>query len=184
MTDFEQPIAAYLDREPMTVNDVSPPRCFTCDRPMTSQSELNRQIDWGWLVCDACMEQDIEDSCWCVYGWYLDGDPRQFEPDAENTPEEIERWRAACAAWELGVPIEPVPEEHGPWTDPATGTVTLGERPSPTAIGACHAPRAYGQGMSYCDQHPAAPDDWKGWPTETRSLVSGPLDEAGGGEER
>lgn len=38
-----------------------------------------------------------------TYGVFLGGDPRQFLPDEEVcTPEEIERWRAACQEWNEG----------------------------------------------------------------------------------
>lgn len=153
-----------------TVNDVLPPRCDTCDAALVHRSELERQIDSGILLCDHCWEADVEDDCWCVYGWYLGGDPRQFEPDEENTPAEIAAWRAACEAWEQGRAVEPAPEEHGPWTDPATGTVTLGARPSPTAVGACHAPRSYGQGASHCERHAQPPDAWRRWPIRHTEL--------------
>ena len=148
-----------------TANDVVPPLCFTCDKPLTTTEELNRRIDWGADLCDACLHADINDSCWCVYGWYLGGDPRQFQPDEENSPEEIAAWWAACEAWESGTQVEPAAEEHGPWTEPATGTITLGERPSETAVGMCSAPRAYGTGAIHCDQHKQPLDAWKQWPT-------------------
>lgn len=156
----------------MMVNDVSPPRCFTCDAALTTTAEMNRRIDWGTDLCDACLERDIEADCWCSYGWYLGGDPRQFQPDEENAEAEIAAWRLACEAWERGESVQPAAEEHGPWTDPETGKVTIGARPSPTAIGACHAPRAYGMGAIYCEQHQQSRDAWKQWPLRRSALES------------
>lgn len=86
-------------------------------------------------------------------------------PDEENSPEELAAWRAACEAWDRGEHVHPAAEVHGPWMEPGTGRVTLGERPSPEAIGHCAAPRAYGMGATHCDQHKPAPDAWKSWPT-------------------
>jgi hypothetical protein len=156
-----------------TVNDVQPPRCFTCDAPLTTSVEINRMIDFGMDLCQSCAEADERDACWCSYGWYLGGDPRQFEPDEENGPEEIAAWRAACEAWERGEAVEPAAEEHGPWKEPATGRISLGERPSASAVGICSAPRAYGVGTLYCEQHPAAPVAWKSWPLDHAALARG-----------
>lgn len=147
-----------------TVNDVMPPRCESCERMLFTREELNRRIDRGVDLCDHCLAAEEQDACWCSYGWYLGGDPRQFEPDAENGEAEIAAWRAACEAWERGEHVEPAAEEHGPWIEPVTGKVTIGARPSPTAVGMCSAPRAYGMGAKYCDQHRAAPDAWRSWP--------------------
>ena len=36
------------------------------------------------------------------YGMFPGGDPRNFSPDPENTPEEIAKHKAACGAWEKG----------------------------------------------------------------------------------
>jgi NAD(P)-dependent dehydrogenase (short-subunit alcohol dehydrogenase family) len=37
------------------------------------------------------------------YGYFPGGDPRRFQPDEECCkPDEIERWKADCAAWERG----------------------------------------------------------------------------------
>lgn len=148
-----------------TVNEVVKPHCALCEAELTTVTELNRRIDSAFDICDACMEADeFDEGCWCTYGWFINGDPRQFEPDEEtNTPAEIAAWREACAAWERGEYVNPAAEEHGPWVEPGTGRVTLGDRPTPTAIGRCSAPRAYGMGMSYCDQHKLSADDWKGW---------------------
>lgn len=45
------------------------------------------------------------------YGYFLGGDPRKFTPDLENSEEEIQRWKDACAAWEAG---EPEKSPQGP----------------------------------------------------------------------
>ena len=38
-----------------------------------------------------------------VYGTFMGGDPRNFAPDEDdNSPEEIARWKAACADFEAG----------------------------------------------------------------------------------
>jgi len=157
-----------------TVNEVVPPRCERCERALVTREELNRRIDLALDLCDHCWTADIEDDCWCVYGWYLGGDPRQFQPDEENSAEEIAAWRAACTAWEQGRPVEPAAEEHGPWVDPETGAVTLGEQPSPAAVGVCHATRAYGQGEIYCEQHAQPADAWKSWPLQRADLEVAP----------
>ncbi len=157
----------------MTVNDVVPPRCGVCDAALTTTTEPNRRIDWAVYICDACLEIDeIDEGCWCVYGWFINGDPRQFEPEAENSPAEIVAWRAACAAWDRGEYVNPAAEEHGPWVEPGTGRVTIGERPSPDSIGHCSAPRAYGMGTTYCDQHKALAGEWKRWPRRDVDRVS------------
>jgi hypothetical protein len=148
-----------------SVIEVSPPLC-DCGNPLTTRDELNRRIDHGMDVCDPCMDRAEETECWCIDGWFINGDPRQFEPDAENQPTEIAAWRAACEAWERGEMVNPAVEEHGPWVEPGTGRVTLGERPSSDSIGQCSAPRAYGLGAIYCDQHKQPLDAWKGWPRQ------------------
>lgn len=160
----------------LTVNDVVPPMCCTCDKPLTNPRELNRLIDLALPICDPCCEYEERDGCWCVYGWYLGGDPRQFEPDEENRPDEIAAWRSACEAWERGESVEPAAEEHGPWKDPATGKVTLGARPSETAVGVCSAPRAYGMGAIYCDQHKQPLDAWKSWPRKHGEPATAPAE--------
>lgn len=147
-----------------TVNEIQPRACERCERLLFTTEERNRSIDLALDLCDHCWYQDIEDDCSCVYGWYLGGDPRQFEPDEENRPDEIAAWRSACEAWERGESVEPPAEEHGPWKDQATGRVTLGARPSATAVGVCSAPRAYGMGGIYCDRHKQPLDAWKRWP--------------------
>jgi hypothetical protein len=157
----------------LSVNDVSPPQCERCNRPLTTTEELNRRIDWAVDMCTACLEIEEADSCWCTYGWFIEGDPRQFQPDEENSEGEIAAWRAACAAWERGEYVNPAVEEHGPWVEAGTGRVTLGERPSTTAIGVCSAPRAYGQGALNCDQHKAPADAWKSWPIRRADLSGG-----------
>lgn len=149
-----------------TVNEVNPPHCERCDRELFTREEINRSIDLGTDLCDHCYAGDgaEEDECWCGYGFYHGGDPRQFSPDEEmNNPAEITRWLAACEAWERGAPSAPEPEEHGPWTDPETGTVTIGVKPSPTAVGACHALRSFGLGAYYCDRHRLPADAWQRW---------------------
>jgi hypothetical protein len=57
-----------------------------------------------------------------VYGTFPGGDPRRFVPDEEScTPEEIERWREACAAANRA-------EEEGREIDYlAPGCLTLGD---------------------------------------------------------
>lgn len=155
----------------LTVNDVVPPLCSGCDAPLTSKSEGARQIDFGSLICDACMEIDESDGCWCTYGWFINGDPRQFEPDEENSSGEIAAWRSACEAWTRGEYVNLAVEEHGPWVEPGTGRVSLGDRPSPESIGCCSAPRAYGMGALRCDQHKAPLDAWRSWPIDHRRLA-------------
>lgn len=140
----------------LTVNDVVPPRCRTCDRPLTTRSELNRSIDQAIDFCDACeAEWEYEaEACDCSYGFFLGGDPRRFKPDDEmNSPEELARWRAACAAWDRGDHAPPTPEEHGPWVDQVTRAVTLGERPLGPVVGMCSAYRSFGMGTTYCHIH-------------------------------
>ena len=184
MTDRELclTIADHLDRTPghpdaaagageVTVNDVQPPRCFVCDRPLVSRTELNRRIDWQTDVCDPCAEGPDEDDCWCSYGFYHGGDPRQFQPDEENPADEIAAWRSLCEAWERGEQATPAPETHGPWIDPTTGAVTLGARPSPDTIGTCSAIRSLGMGATYCRQHLPSPDAWKSWPLRMEDLM-------------
>lgn len=94
------------------------------------------------------------DECQCSYGYFLGGDPRQFSPDEECcTTEEIARWQALCADWDVGRQAEPPVEEHGPWAHPVTGQVfALGERPAVPAVGLCHAPRSLGIGVTTCDR--------------------------------
>lgn len=36
------------------------------------------------------------------YGFFPGGDPRNFSPDGDATPEELENHRQACAAWDAG----------------------------------------------------------------------------------
>lgn len=158
--EVELAIAGQLNAVP-TVNDVQPPRCFLCDRPLVSRTELNRRIDWQTDVCDPCAEGPEDDDCWCSYGFYHGGDPRQFQPDEENTEAEIAAWRALCEAWDRGEQIQPNPETHGPWIDPETGAVTTGARPSPDAVGTCSAIRSLGMGATYCQQHRQPAGVWK-----------------------
>jgi hypothetical protein len=40
------------------------------------------------------------------YGLFAGGDPRLFTPDPENTPEELERHRLACEAWDRGEGVD------------------------------------------------------------------------------
>lgn len=163
-----------------TVNDVLPPLC-ECGKSLTTREELNRQVDWGALICDACCDEAEATECWCVFGWFINGDPRQFEPDEENQPDEIAAWRAACEAWARGEMVNPAVEEHGPWVELGTGRVTIGERPSPDAIGQCSAPRAYGLGAIYCDHHKQPDDAWKSWPRHHASVLQPATDS---GEQR
>ena len=50
-------------------------------------------------------EEEMEfDGITEIYGLFPGGDPRRFTPDEECClPEEIERWRVACAEWDPGV---------------------------------------------------------------------------------
>jgi hypothetical protein len=36
------------------------------------------------------------------YGFFPGGDPRDFSPDGDSSPEEIENHRRACEAWDRG----------------------------------------------------------------------------------
>lgn len=138
----------------VTVNDVVPPRCMDCDKPLTTTKELNQRIDFGIDLCEACEAESEANECWCSYGFFHGGDPRLFVPDDEmNAPDEIAAWQEACAAWDRGDQAEPAPEEHGPWVDQETGAVTLGERPPGVVVGVCHAFRSFGMGSTYCEQH-------------------------------
>lgn len=147
-----------------TVNDVSPPRCMDCDKPLTTTKEMNQRIDWGIDWCEACEAEAERNECACSYPYYLGGDPRQFEPEQENSPAELAAWRAACEAWERGEHQEPSTEEHGPWVDQETGAVTFGKRPPGVVVGVCTAFRSFGHGIQYCDQHRADSGAWRGWP--------------------
>lgn len=55
------------------------------------------------------------------YGFYHGGDPRNFCPDSENTPEELAAHRAACEKWDeaeaKGEKLEPEPDGSG-WISP------------------------------------------------------------------
>lgn len=46
------------------------------------------------------------------YGFFCGGDPREFTPDGENTPEEHEAHRLACEAWDRGEKM-PDPKPSG-----------------------------------------------------------------------
>jgi hypothetical protein len=53
-----------------------------------------------------------------TYGYFPGGDPRDFTPDEESCrPDEIARWKEACAAWERGEKPDPggphIPLEGG-----------------------------------------------------------------------
>jgi hypothetical protein len=135
------------------VNDVVPPRCMDCDKPLTTTKELNQRIDFGIDWCEACEDEAERNECACSYPYFMGGDPRQFEPEQENSPVELAAWRAACEAWERGQQADPPVEEHGPWVDRETGAVTLGDRPPGVVIGGCHAVRSFGMGSTYCKQH-------------------------------
>lgn len=186
--DFIDALAASYDRVDddaavQTVVEVVPPRCCACDRTLVSRTELNRRIDWAMDICDPCIEgPDPDDECWCSYGFYRGGDPRQFEPDQENPDAEIAAWRAQCAAWERGEQSEPPAEEHGPWIDPDTAEVTIGERPSPESIGMCSVVRSFGLGATYCNRHTAPLDAWKSWPLNHAELAGPDPDAHGAGE--
>jgi hypothetical protein len=156
----------------MTVSEMQPPRCFVCDHPLVSRTELNRRIDWATDVCDSCAEGPDDDDCWCSYGFYHGGDPRQFQPDEENPESEIAAWQLLCEAWDRGEQIQPDPEVHGPWIDPETGAVTIGARPSPDAVGTCSAIRSLGMGATYCGQHRPPADAWKSWPLRIEDLIA------------
>jgi hypothetical protein len=180
MSDLIEAYAAQLDGgtaagdgAALTVNEVQPPRCFVCDRSLTSRTELNRRIDWQTDVCDPCAEGPDADDCWCSYGFYHSGDPRQFQPDEENPESEIAAWRLLCDAWDRGEQIQPDPEVHGPWIDPKTGVVTIGARPSADAVGTCSAVRSLGMGATSCRQHRQPADAWKSWPLRIADLAGG-----------
>lgn len=40
-----------------------------------------------------------------IYGYFPGGDPREFTPDPDNKPEELENHRRACAVWDLGLGV-------------------------------------------------------------------------------
>lgn len=100
------------------------------------------------------LELEMADECSCSYGYCVSDDPRQFKPDEECcTPEEIARWKAACAEWDTGRGTPPPAEEHGPWVDAESGQViAIGARPDGNVVGLCHAPRAFGIGVTTCDR--------------------------------
>ena len=55
------------------------------------------------------------------YGFYNGGDPRNFSPDGENTPEEIAAHKEACAKWtEAENAAKPSPDAPCPsgWITP------------------------------------------------------------------
>lgn len=43
------------------------------------------------------------------YGFFPGGDPRCFSPDSDSTPEELERHKLACAAWDRGEHLDSEP---------------------------------------------------------------------------
>ena len=53
------------------------------------------------------MKTDDEFEGWGQsYGYFLGGDPRNFDPDPEGLmPDELSRWVSDCEAWDAGTPI-------------------------------------------------------------------------------
>ena len=44
----------------------------------------------------------LEPTCYCYYGSFPGGDPRDFRPDPENATAELAEHRVLCAAWSSG----------------------------------------------------------------------------------
>lgn len=53
-------------------------------------------------------ERKRYDSC---YGAFPGGDPRQFFPDGDSLPEEMDAYKLACAAWDAG-DMKRIPSAH------------------------------------------------------------------------
>lgn len=61
---------------------------------------------WTWLACTLgrALERAglVEPTCYCYYGSFPGGDPRDFRPDPENAAAELQEHRGLCAAWDAG----------------------------------------------------------------------------------
>lgn len=87
-------------------------------------------------------QDEVTDGDETMYGFFRGGDPRRFTPDEDDcTPEEIERWRQACALWDQGIEILPAP-------DVPPSRVQLGDG---TLVPLCNRDESFGIGIQRHD---------------------------------
>jgi hypothetical protein len=88
----------------------------------------------------------LEPDCFCTYGTYHGGDPRDFRPD-EDQLEELKRHAQDCGAWALAEALgHPPPEARD-----------LAHRVGAAAVGAFVQIGTYGYGTKLCELHGRTP---------------------------
>lgn len=124
-----------------------------------------RTMAWIWVQARVLAALEwagfLEPQCFCTYGTYHGGDPRDFQPD-DDQPEALKRHAQDCGAWALAEALgHPPPEARD-----------LGQRVGAAAVGAFVQLDTYGYGTKLCQLHGHAPPPVKPLLRWRRALVA------------